>query len=389
MVEEGLDWTHVDSVAEDIARESSTSLSRKGDPLELEIPLEQIPVATNVEESLRSLVKQCESQIAQLDAALASGPCKFTVDFRPWPNVDLLDHIGKLKIAAELLQRTAILHADAGKKHEALQALLWCFLLARVLADEPTTISQLGLARIFGLAIDGVEQVLTRCELTRDDLDEIEEAAAKSFRADGHIRACAGEICLVTSGGGLENDRPEWVVARIWNYVPSWWSWRLVYELPLKAMGVEELRALFYVALSRRYMSALAHPDDTIATAINRYYASSLMKIDQLIDSSPPGSLIGVMPNIVPISMRTRYNALRAGLAVERYRLDNGRMPDSLAELVPQYLERIPLSVHDGMPLRFEKPQTGYEILPALPSEGEAEPSMSRSAELSEFRVFR
>jgi hypothetical protein len=49
--------------------------------------------------------------------------------------------------------------------------------------------------------------------------------------------------------------------------------------------------------------------------------------------------------------LRTAYVAL----AVERYRLAFGRLPDTLVDLVPTYLEAVPKDPFDGDELRYKK----------------------------------
>jgi hypothetical protein len=45
--------------------------------------------------------------------------------------------------------------------------------------------------------------------------------------------------------------------------------------------------------------------------------------------------------------------AARAVIAMERFRLANGRWPDSLDDLVPEFLDSVPLDRFDGAPLRY------------------------------------
>ena len=45
----------------------------------------------------------------------------------------------------------------------------------------------------------------------------------------------------------------------------------------------------------------------------------------------------------------------RVGLAIERYRLATGKLPDALSELVPAYLDAVPEDPFDGKDLRYEK----------------------------------
>ncbi len=56
----------------------------------------------------------------------------------------------------------------------------------------------------------------------------------------------------------------------------------------------------------------------------------------------------------------------RTALAVERYRLTTGRVPEHLEELVPQYLKQVPLDPFDGKPLRYKQMEPGYLLYTIL-----------------------
>ncbi len=51
----------------------------------------------------------------------------------------------------------------------------------------------------------------------------------------------------------------------------------------------------------------------------------------------------------------TRIAAVRSLLALQAYRQDAGRLPTGLNELVPQYLDEVPLDDFDGKPLRYSR----------------------------------
>src|SRR5581483_12132155 len=44
-----------------------------------------------------------------------------------------------------------------------------------------------------------------------------------------------------------------------------------------------------------------------------------------------------------------------AAVAVERYRLANGRWPDKLGDVTPRYLTAVPTDPYDGQPLRYAR----------------------------------
>jgi hypothetical protein len=70
---------------------------------------------------------------------------------------------------------------------------------------------------------------------------------------------------------------------------------------------------------------------------------------------------------------RARLRGAIAALAAERYRKKQGRWPDSLKALTPDYLARVPADPYDGAPLRFRRLADGlviYSIGPDLKDNG-------------------
>jgi len=57
-----------------------------------------------------------------------------------------------------------------------------------------------------------------------------------------------------------------------------------------------------------------------------------------------------------------RLRTARVGIAVQRYRLATGNLPDTLADLVPTYLDAVPEDPFDGRTLRYEKLETGFVV---------------------------
>jgi phosphatidylserine/phosphatidylglycerophosphate/cardiolipin synthase-like enzyme len=50
-------------------------------------------------------------------------------------------------------------------------------------------------------------------------------------------------------------------------------------------------------------------------------------------------------------------------IAIERYRLANGNaVPERLEELVPAFLDAVPVDPFDGNPLRYRRDETGYSV---------------------------
>ena len=47
-------------------------------------------------------------------------------------------------------------------------------------------------------------------------------------------------------------------------------------------------------------------------------------------------------------------NGVLAGIAVHRYRLANGSFPETINQLVPEFLESVPVDVITGDPLKYQ-----------------------------------
>ena len=55
--------------------------------------------------------------------------------------------------------------------------------------------------------------------------------------------------------------------------------------------------------------------------------------------------------------------AAQTALAIERYRLaHDNQPPESLQNLLPDFLSAVPIDPFDGQPLRFKKPGKGYVV---------------------------
>jgi hypothetical protein len=63
-----------------------------------------------------------------------------------------------------------------------------------------------------------------------------------------------------------------------------------------------------------------------------------------------------------PTSDQAQVRAILAGLAIERYRLATGHIPDSLDQLVPRFLDAVPVYPWDGKPLHYEKTEDSYSV---------------------------
>jgi hypothetical protein len=87
---------------------------------------------------------------------------------------------------------------------------------------------------------------------------------------------------------------------------------------------------------------------------------------------SSVGSILGGVERgqggIAALDLRThaQLTAARTALAIERHRLAHGKVPEGLEELVPRYLEQVPIDPFDGRPLRYRLTESSYLLYTIL-----------------------
>jgi hypothetical protein len=111
---------------------------------------------------------------------------------------------------------------------------------------------------------------------------------------------------------------------------------------------------------------ALAHEDSPGALEqFERVYTNATLKAQQF-----PQRILSAMmlPSLARVATRfaafeARRRAALVSVAVERYRRGHqGRLPENLAALVPEFLQQVPMDPFDGQPLRFRTLSKGYVI---------------------------
>ncbi len=67
---------------------------------------------------------------------------------------------------------------------------------------------------------------------------------------------------------------------------------------------------------------------------------------------------------IVKIDLRVAagVDCARVALGIERYRLVQGALPKVLDDLVPRYIDKVPIDPFDGKPLRYKLTEPGYIV---------------------------
>ena len=250
-----------------------------------------------------------------------------------------------------MLQLEALMATEEGNGERATRAILSSFGVGRSLRDEPLNISQLLRNALEGMTLRCLEGVLNRIHLRDQDLLWIAASLEEAVNSRSLDRAYVGEISMTV-------DAFTWYFQHYEQFVPYVKppKWRLWWY---RFSGQCDLDCAYSL-----------HVIENIIEAQKLSWPKCLEKMRGIQDklNDLPGTRIvariflGNQPQATfkEAMMVARLRAAIVTLAVERFRLANGKLPDKLADLVPKYLDAVPLDPFDGKPLRYRKLKKGF-----------------------------
>jgi hypothetical protein len=313
-----------------------------------ELPSRTEPLAADMKDLIVEYVADNNEALDLFHRAAEIEYCRYPINLSAGL-ATLLPNLGEMRNAVRLLELEAVLNADDGDSEAATLSAISCFAIARSLVREPVTISQLVRCACQNAAISSIEQVLNRVELTDEQLSELAECIRQSESISDISRAFVGERCI-----GIDFFNNPGIIN------PSNVRFNPFFSL-YKAVGMAEADAVIYLDLMDGYMKCTRlpmHERQKAANAVGVKF-QSVSKAHLLLHTITP-SLSGVITQ----DLRTiaHLHAGNAALAVQRFRLKTDKLPEKLADLVPEYLESVPKDPFDGNNLRYIKLEAGFVV---------------------------
>ncbi len=351
-------WYTIPLYADNAADYITTALTYLGIPTGEEaegIPLfskTQLPPRTEpLDDQTQALVARLigdnEETLGLLHDAASIPDCRYPIDLSLGHGT-LLPHISQMRDAARLLALEATLSAERNESEAATQAVLSGYGLARSLLREPLIISQMVRCACDALSTQTLERVLNRVELTDAQLARLEAAVEDSYDPNAFARAFAGERCFV-----LETYRdPSAVGVR----GPPAVLWEVSRALGL--MDLSLIRFLHYAVAHMEIAQTEPHRRQEGVAAIEAKQKTG-SRLSSLLNSLAP-----VFGRVTTTELNdiARFHIARTAVAIERHRLAYDRLPQTLADLTPAFLEQVPDDPFDGQPLRYRKLDPGYVV---------------------------
>jgi len=274
---------------------------------------------------------------------------RYPVDYRVAMHI-VLPELNEIKNCARLARLEAVWRAECNDAERALESMLSVFGVARSLAREPMVICQIVHIACHGNAVLAIERVINRTGLTDEQLVQLSGALISAEQGSDISRAFVSERCEVLS----VFRNPEYLDSDNLGFEPP----HIVALKVQQALGLLDKGAIVYLDLMSDYIETTRLPEHERKKAV------------EAIDVRAEATWVSSMP-FTPLFARfitadlrriAQLRTARAGLAIERYRLDNGKLPEKLAELVPAYLDAVPKDPFDGQELRYKRLEKGYVV---------------------------
>jgi hypothetical protein len=299
----------------------------------------------------RWYLEQVKNEIAGIREALKLDRGFMKVNWTKPMMGTLLPELTQLRLICKVLNLEALIMADRGDSDAAADVLVDAFSVSKALNGGEFLICGLVQIAIDASGMDTTERSINLCSFSEPALAKL-QAAIRRREAAVNLRAMfeaervlfLDSIAWVRGGGSLGNLVTPAVPLGPWQYIPV---------LPALDAGMG-------LDLYAEFVDAVRKPDTGTINA--------LQAIESRVAALPAYCVMTriIIPSfsrcaVLWVRSTGQNRSLQAAIAAERHRIATSRWPDSLQELVPRYLDAVPLDPIDGKQIRYAKIPEGIK----------------------------
>ena len=357
--------------------------SKNFNPSALRIPPSLLP-------SVRAQLVAHNVQINQLlnlyTTSPANQPARFPVDWNNGMTTEL-PHLAWLKGDVNLLVMRSRIYADAGNAGEAVRSILAAHRLAHLLNGEPSLMSLLVQQALYGIADEQIERLLNQFALNDAQLVALHQSIASFNVPDRYANAFIGERCMGIATEEIARNGSADEIQRI-DKRGEMLKEKLIQQLKNRSVADRDLDMMLFLELNNSLIKLFKSGYPQLPASHEKYNenvktSARISEINELInDKSNSKYIISQMlgQSLTRFGMKDghsrRWSLLQqlagTAMAIERYRLANRTLPQSLNQLVPQFLSAPPLDPYnEGKPLRYAAGANGSFMLSSIESDNQ------------------
>jgi hypothetical protein len=277
----------------------------------------------------------------------------------------LLPHLKELKPLAHLFSVRARLHAEAAAPSQSARDIQFIVHLAQTLDEEPLLISLMVRAAILQIAVKTTESTLAHGPMEPATLETLKTAFHTVEPDDLLAQALSGEMTLSIPMFRMSRAEINATAARDE-------QGNTVERPPIKYDGKPNPFLWLSGFMERDLNFFLATMTKGVQLTTNDYPAAL-----QLVTHFETSGIKGrerfcflssmLLPALGKAAERTAsvhayLRLAETALAIEQFHLVNQRRPADLRELVPTFLDAVPVDPFDGQPLRYRQTERGYVL---------------------------
>ena len=326
------------------------------------LPARTEPLAEETKAFVAQYLADNEEAIELLHAGAVIENCRYPVDLSAGHEA-LFPYLSHMKESVRLLNVEAISHADSDPRLSA-RSVISSFGLTRSLDKEPTLVSQLARIACQDLTVSTLEHLINRTDFTDEQLRELSQAIVDAQAPSALPQSFVGERCMALATLKMPPAQLTHDLSIMSGRSPKSGLDAHLSTLVItlhRFAGLTDRSAIIYLDLMDDFVKATQLPFDRHRRAIEAIDARRRV-------ASGTDFLLGhVMPPIATVDTINMtgiayLHTAQAALAIQRYRLVAGKIPDMLADLVPTYLNAVPSDPFDGKDLRYEKLGIGFVV---------------------------
>jgi hypothetical protein len=310
------------------------------------------PIPEDIGDLLETYIRENAKALEMLHGAASVVECRYPLDLSQDSSI-VMPHIADVREGCLLLCSEAILCAEDGDPNGATRAIEAALRVACSLDQEPIMVSHLVHMEGVSWAAAALEWALNAAAFPEEQLARLNRVFSGIHANDGLVRAVVGHRCLLL--GSFEK--------------PQILSGQQHFPKPPPAALLEA-----YAAVGLAAQEGTIFLDDMeewlrIAQLPAFQRPAAIRAQEAHYERSRKGVLRGLLdPRSMPAMMGydlkhvAQFEVAKTLLAVERYRLAHAKLPETLDQLVPDYLAAVPADPFDGAPLRYRRLNRGFVV---------------------------
>ncbi len=309
-------------------------------------------MSDSLKETIADFLADNAQSLELLHKASRIKNCRFPVDYTEGFN-SRINYLGDFRQSIRLVALEAALYALNNQSDAAIDSISTLFALARFLEKEPLIISQLVRIACQAQALGALEYAIHQVKFSDQQLTDLSQKVENAKNQGAMLYGFAGERAC---GMDIFTKPTQQKLDVLGGTVPPI---RLMFLYT--AIGMAGQDAMIYLDIMSKSVQACKLPLKERLEVVKSIDTEmrEIPEIRYLAKAMTPA-----VARVTEIDCRTmaRLDAAFAAIAVERYRLANGKLPESLNDIVPEFIESIPIDPFDTKPLKYKKLDPGFVI---------------------------